>query len=92
MIKIKKGLDLPISGVPSQRIFNAPSVQTVALNGPDYVGMKPTMLVQIGDKVKAGTPLFECKKTPGVLFTSPASGTVVAVNRGEKRVLLKLLV
>jgi Na+-transporting NADH:ubiquinone oxidoreductase subunit A len=40
-----------------------------------------------GDKVKVGDPIFECKKTPGVIYTSPASGTVKAVNRGERRVL-----
>lgn len=92
MIKIKKGLDLPISGVPAQHIFNAPAVKTVALNGPDYVGMKPTMHVKEGDKVKAGDPIFECKKTPGVLFTSPAQGTVKSIVRGEKRVLQNVII
>ncbi|MCR9203922.1 MAG: Na(+)-translocating NADH-quinone reductase subunit A [Halobacteriovoraceae bacterium] len=92
MIKIKKGLDLPISGVPAQHIFNASSVKTVAVTGPDYVGMKPTMFVQEGDKVKAGDPLFECKKTPGVLYTSPAQGTVKAIQRGDRRVLQNVII
>tara|TARA_E500000305_G_C4001833_1_gene227824 strand:- start:11 stop:250 length:240 start_codon:yes stop_codon:yes gene_type:complete len=70
MIKIKKGLDVPISGQPVQEISPGPEVGRVALIGPDYVGMKPTMLVQEGDRVKLGQPLFEDKKTPGVIYTS----------------------
>ncbi len=92
MIKIKKGLDLPISGVPAQKIFNAPAVTEVAITGADYVGMKPTMFVKEGDKVKLGDPIFECKKTPGVLYTSPAAGTVKAINRGERRVLQTVVI
>ena len=92
MIKIKKGLDLPISGVPAQKVFNAVAVTKVAVTGPDYVGMKPTMAVKEGDKVKIGDPLFECKKTPGVIYTSPANGTVMAINRGDRRVLQNVVV
>ncbi|MCF8059530.1 MAG: Na(+)-translocating NADH-quinone reductase subunit A [Bacteriovoracaceae bacterium] len=92
MIKIKKGLDLPISGVPAQKVFNAVAVTKVAVTGPDYAGMKPTMSVKEGDKVKVGDPLFECKKTPGVIYTSPANGTVAAINRGERRVLQTVVV
>ena len=85
MIKIRKGLDLPIAGPPSGDINDAPPVSRVALVGDDYVGMKPKMLVQVGDAVKLGQVLFEDKKTPGVQYTSPGSGKVVAVNRGAKR-------
>ena len=92
MLKIKKGLDLPINGVPSQKIVNAKAVSTVAITGFDYVGMKPTMLVQEGDKVKTGQPVFECKKTPGVIYTAPAAGTVKAINRGEKRVFQTMVI
>ncbi len=92
MIKIKKGLDLPISGLPAQKIFNAPAVTEVAVTGPDYTGMKPTMAVKEGDKVKVGDELFECKKTPGVIYTSPANGTVKAINRGERRVLQTVVI
>lgn len=92
MIKIKKGLDLPISGLPAQKIFNATAVTEVAVTGPDFVGMKPTMAVKEGDKVKVGDELFECKKTPGVIYTSPANGTVKAVNRGERRVFQTVVI
>ncbi|MGB7803129.1 Na(+)-translocating NADH-quinone reductase subunit A [Buttiauxella sp.] len=92
MIKIKKGLDLPIAGLPEQQIYDGPAIPLVALLGEEYVGMRPSMLVQEGDKVLKGQPLFEDKKNPGVLFTAPASGTVKAINRGERRVLQSLVI
>ncbi|MAZ65716.1 MAG: NADH:ubiquinone reductase (Na(+)-transporting) subunit A [Kangiellaceae bacterium] len=92
MIKIKKGLDLPISGNPEQTIYDGPPVSTVAILGEDYVGMKPTMKVQVGDVVKRGQPLFEDKKTPGVLFTSPAAGKVKDIHRGAKRALISVVI
>ncbi len=85
MIRIRKGLDLPITGAPAQDIDTGPAVSRVALVGDDYIGMKPKMAVQVGDSVKLGQMLFEDKKTPGVWFTSPGCGKVVAVNRGAKR-------
>lgn len=92
MIKIKKGLDLPIAGLPEQQIHDGPAIPLVALLGEEYVGMRPSMLVQEGDKVLKGQPLFEDKRNPGVLFTAPASGTVAAINRGERRVLQSLVI
>jgi Na+-transporting NADH:ubiquinone oxidoreductase subunit A len=90
--KIKKGLDIPISGSPRQDISAGASVSSVALIGPDTVDLKPGMLVAVGDKVKLGQPLFKDKQNPGVQFTSPGSGTVTAVNRGERRVLQSVVV
>lgn len=85
MTVIKRGLDVPISGEPEQRIEPGPRVTRVGLVGDDYIGMKPTMLVAEGDSVLVGQPLMEDKKNPGVLFTAPAAGKVVAINRGAKR-------
>ncbi|RUR32870.1 Na(+)-translocating NADH-quinone reductase subunit A [Vreelandella andesensis] len=92
MIEVKKGLDLPITGAPEQRIEDARPVRHVAILGTDYVGMKPTMEVQEGDKVKLGQLLFTDKKIDGVRFTAPASGEIVAINRGEKRRLLSVVI
>ncbi|PCF93735.1 Na(+)-translocating NADH-quinone reductase subunit A [Vreelandella nigrificans] len=92
MIEVKKGLDLPITGAPEQRIEDARRVRHVAILGTDYVGMKPTMEVQEGDKVKLGQLLFTDKKIEGVRFTAPAGGEVVAINRGEKRRLLSVVI
>lgn len=90
--KIKKGLDLPLAGEPMQEVHEAPAVTRVALVGPDYVGVKPSMAVEVGDKVKTGQTLFTDSKNPGVNFTSPGCGTVEAVNRGEKRRLLSVVI
>lgn len=92
MIKIKRGLDLPMTGTPAQRIEAAKPVRSVAVIGFDYNGMKPTMQVQEGDRVKLGQVLFSDKKTPGVLFTAPGAGVVKAVNRGERRVLQSVVI
>ncbi len=92
MIKIKKGLDLPISGSPSLNIGEGHPITEVAILGEDYNGMKPTMLVKENDSVRLGQPLFSDKKNPGVLFTAPASGTVKAINRGAKRKLISVVI
>ncbi|WP_168016744.1 Na(+)-translocating NADH-quinone reductase subunit A [Halomonas salinarum] len=92
MIEVKRGLDLPIAGAPEQRIEDARPVRHVAILGTDYVGMKPTMEVREGDSVKLGQLLFTDKKIEGVRFTAPASGEIVAINRGEKRKLLSVVI
>jgi Na+-transporting NADH:ubiquinone oxidoreductase subunit A len=84
---IKKGLDLPIAGEPEQTIEPASAPGRVGIIAEDYVGMRPTMRVAPGDAVKRGQILFEDKKNPGVVFTAPGAGTLVAVNRGARRAL-----
>ena len=90
MIKISKGLDLPISGSPTNTISDEPKVSSVALLSNDFIGMKPTMLVKEGETVKAGQKIFEDKKNNGVYFTSPAGGIVKDINRGDKRRFLSI--
>ena len=90
MIKTSKGLNLPISGTPDPIISDTPNVTSVSLLANDFVGMKPTMMVKVGDIVKRGTKLFEDKKNPGIFFTSPAGGTVKDINRGDKRKFLSV--
>ena len=92
MITIRRGLDLPINGNPEQVISDAPTVKSVAVIGADYHGMKPTMAVKEGDTVKLGQLLFTDKKTEGVRYTAPASGTVSAINRGAQRVLQSVVI
>ena len=89
---IKKGLELPITGHPKPTIHQGPAVTRVALIGDDYVGMRPTLAVQVGDPVKKGQVVFEDKKTVGVKYTAPASGTVVEINRGAKRKFESLVI
>ncbi|WP_028110864.1 Na(+)-translocating NADH-quinone reductase subunit A [Ferrimonas futtsuensis] len=92
MITIKKGLDLPIEGRPEQTIGEGPKVSQVALLGEEYHGMRPTMQIKEGERVKRGQVLFEDKKNPGVKYTAPASGTVSAIHRGAKRVLQSVVI
>ena len=89
---IKKGLDLPITGGPEQQISDGNSVKSVAVLGGDYVGLKPKMMVAEGDKVKLGQVLFSDKKNPGVNVTAPGAGVVTAINRGERRALLSVVI
>lgn len=89
--EIKKGLDIPIVGAPTQEI-TAKQVRQAAVVAVDFVGLKPRMLVQVNDVVKRGQPLFEDKRNPGVLHTAPGAGTVVAVNRGERRALQSVVI
>ena len=92
MIKIKRGMDIPIQGVPEQTIEAATPARAVALVGFDYIGMKPTMAVAEGDRVKLGQLLFSDKKNAGVRYAAPASGTIAAINRGARRVLQSVVV
>ncbi len=90
--RVKRGLDLPLSGAPEQRVADGPAVDRVAVMARDFVGMKPRMLVQAGDKVERGAPLFEDRKTPGVFHQAPGAGRVVDVYRGDKRALLSVVI
>jgi Na+-transporting NADH:ubiquinone oxidoreductase subunit A len=92
LFKIKKGLDIPIEGAPLQEISTGPHISSVALMGPDTVDLKPRMLVAVGDTVKLGQALFADKQNLDVKFTSPGSGTVAAINRGERRVLQSVVI
>ena len=64
----------------------------VALLADDYVGLRPTMRVTVGDDVKRGELLFEDKKRPGVRFTAPGAGTVVAIHRGDRRSFCSIVI
>ena len=87
-IKLCKGLDIQLQGVAEKKTTVLPLASTYAVSPLDFLGVTPKMLVKVGDAVKAGTPLFFNKNNASVLFTSPVSGTVAAVVRGEKRRIL----
>ena len=89
---IRKGLDLPINGEPEQSIDEKKWASTVALLGNDYVGMKPALSVSAGEHVKLGQLLFTDRKSPLIKYTSPGSGKVIEINRGEKRRFLSIVI
>ena len=92
MIKTNKGLDLPISGNPSLDVDFSTSINSIAILGTDFVGLKPTMMVDEGDTVLSGQKLFENKKNPGTYITAPLSGVIKSINRGDKRRFLSLII
>jgi len=89
--RITKGLDLPLAGSPVQSIDSC-AVSRVALVAADYIGLKATLRVAVGDTVRRGQTLFEDRKSPGVRFTAPATGIVVAINRGERRAFQSIVI
>ncbi|MBO0344081.1 Na(+)-translocating NADH-quinone reductase subunit A [Roseibium sp. CAU 1637] len=92
VIRIKKGLDLPITGAPEQKIHKGRPVRSVGLLGADYVSLKPKMLVQEQDAVQRGAPLFCQKDDPEAVIVSPVTGRVRAINRGARRVLQSIVI
>ena len=91
-IKLRKGLDINLVGRAERTVAERPMAASYAVSPLDYENVTPKLLVKVGDRVKAGNALFFDKNNPRVLFTSPVSGTVSAVNRGEKRKLLNVVV
>jgi Na+-transporting NADH:ubiquinone oxidoreductase subunit A len=89
MIRIKKGLDIPLAGAPEQKIHPAPEVRLVGVLGRDYHAYKrlPTLLVSEGDRVVLGQPLVRGKQLTTVTTTAPASGVVEYIERGARRFL-----
>ena len=92
IFNLKKGLNIPVLGIPDQVIHGEKNPKTVAVLGPDYKGLKPKMLVSVGDKVKRGSPLFCHKDSPEISYVSPCKGKVRVINRGDKRVLLSVVI
>jgi Na+-transporting NADH:ubiquinone oxidoreductase subunit A len=91
-IRIRKGFDVPIAGEPEQVVYPGAPVQNVALCGVDYVGLRPRLLVSVGDAVGLGQPLWQDKSDPAVGYASPGRGVVTAINRGARRVLESVVV
>lgn len=91
-IKLRKGFDIKMHSVAEHIFSQNPMPDSVALKPTDFVGLTAKMVVKEGDKVLAGDPLFIDKFRPEVQFTSPVSGTVTAINRGDRRALLNVVV
>ena len=90
--RIKKGLDLPITGAPEQAVSDPPVITRVALIGDDYPGLRARLQVEEGQDVTRGQVLFEDRTNPGVRYTSPGAGRIVAINRGRRRALQSIVV
>ena len=91
-ISLKKGLDIPVKGAASLKIAKTVAPDVVAVVPTCFKGLVPRLLVKEGDPVLCGSPVFADKMNPEILFTSPVSGTVKEIVRGEKRKLLSVLI
>lgn len=92
VIKLRQGLNLNLAGAAKREKISVAAGKTFALQPSSFVGVKPKVVVKEGDKIKAGDALFINKDFPEVKFASPVSGTVVLVERGERRKLLSVRV
>lgn len=90
IIKIKKGVNIKLKGAAEMVFASVPSPATFAIKPTDFHGLVPKLLVKVGDEVKAGTILFEDKYQPKIKFSSPVSGEIADIVRGEKRRLLEI--
>lgn len=90
--KLQKGANLPLDGIPEQTVHAKHGIRSVAVLGADYLGLKPRLLVSDNDPVKRGSPILFHKDLPDVMVTSPVTGKVLAINRGERRVLQSVVI
>lgn len=90
-IKLKKGFDINLAGKAENKTIELTQPETFALKPTDFSGLsRPKMVVKEGDNVKAGSPLFYERNVEDILYTSPVSGEVVEIKRGEKRKVLEV--
>lgn len=91
-IKIKRGLNVPLRGSAEKVLVRLEKAETYGVKPTDFPGLVPKLNVAVGDKVMAGSTLFHDKYRPEVIFSSPVSGEVVDIRRGERRVILEVVV
>jgi Na+-transporting NADH:ubiquinone oxidoreductase subunit A len=92
VIKLRKGLNINLTGQPQQQVVSVKQDEHFVLVPDDFVGVTPKVVVKAGETVQAGAPLMTDKFHPEIKFVSPVSGTVEAVNRGERRKVLSIVV
>lgn len=89
-IKIKKGLDIKLKGMAELSIGGEITSTLYGIEPANFLGLIPKLSVKPDEYVKIGTPLFYDKNQPEVKITSPVSGKVVAINRGDRRKILDI--
>lgn len=89
-IRLRKGLDLKLAGEATPQTENLKRSSIYGIRPTDFIGLKPKLIVKEGDKIKAGDALFINKLSPSVKYVSPVSGTIVKIERGERRKLLSI--
>ena len=92
VIKLKKGLDIKLKGEAEKVVKAGGKCTLYAMKPTDFRALTPKLTVKVGDVVKAGDALFTDKANPGIKFTAPVSGCIEAINRGERRKLLEVVI
>ena len=92
VVKIKKGLDIQLEGIPSPKTSNTPDSQLYAIIPDDFVGLTPKVIVKPGEKVLTGSPVIHDKTHPNIVVASPVSGEIVTIERGERRKVIKITI
>lgn len=92
--RLQRGFDIPLEGEAKKVIEENPAVTTFAVHPPNFVGISPIpkVEVEVGDEVKAGDILFFDKKKPEIKYAAPVSGEIIAVNRGDKRAIVEVVI
>jgi Na+-transporting NADH:ubiquinone oxidoreductase subunit A len=92
VIKIRKGLDINMIGEAEKIYVKAPRAKTYAIKPVDWHGLTPKIIPRLCDPVKVGTPIFFDKYFPEVKFTSPVSGIMTSINRGDRRRIIEVTI
>jgi Na+-transporting NADH:ubiquinone oxidoreductase subunit A len=92
VINLKRGLNIRLKGEAEKNPVILIEADKVALKPTDFPGLVPKILVKTDQEVKAGEPLFFDKYNPDIFFTAPTSGQVIAINRGERRKVLEIII
>ncbi|MCK5136229.1 MAG: Na(+)-translocating NADH-quinone reductase subunit A [Bacteroidales bacterium] len=92
VIKIKKGLDIKMNGQAEKIYVKSPRSKTYAIKPVDWHGLTPKIIPKLCDPVKVGTPIFYDKYHPEIMFTSPVSGILLSINRGDRRRIVEVVI
>lgn len=87
---IRRGYDIKLQGTAEKSVTDIPISDVIAIKPPDFPAVTPKLLVEAGDEVLAGQPIFFDKNRPNLRFTSPVSGEIADVVRGEKRRIMEI--
>jgi Na+-transporting NADH:ubiquinone oxidoreductase subunit A len=90
--RIRKGLNINLKGKAEKIFVKADPAEFYAVKPTDFHLLAPKLEVKEGDAVKAGTALFHDKANPEIKFTSPVSGVVASISRGERRIIQEVII
>jgi len=92
LINLKRGLNIRLKG-EAQKVYDEHvDSDLFAIKPTDFHNLSPKILVKAGQKVKCGEPVLFDKNNPDIIFTSQVSGEIIAVNRGERRKVLEIVI